>query len=50
MVRAGHPVAEGKPVIPPATALRPFGFCAGERTIPEDCAAPLSEDLLGAAV
>jgi antitoxin (DNA-binding transcriptional repressor) of toxin-antitoxin stability system len=45
IVRAGHPVAEVKPVFQ-AGALRPFGLCAGEFTVPDDFDAPLPEDLL----
>ena len=48
IVRAGQPVAEVKPVEARAKALRPFGLCAGEFTVPEDFDAPLPEDLLSA--
>ena len=48
IVRAGHPVAEIKPIMTGAKTLRPFGLCAGEFTVPEDFDAPLPEDLLQA--
>jgi antitoxin (DNA-binding transcriptional repressor) of toxin-antitoxin stability system len=46
--RAGAPVAEVKPVVPPGRAPRPFGLCAGEFTVPDDFDAPLPEDILKA--
>lgn len=46
--RAGKPVAEVKPVVAPATMLRPFGLCAGDFTVPDDFDAPLPEDILKA--
>ena len=48
IVRAGHPVAEIKPVMTGAKTLRPSGLCAGEFTVPEDFDAPLPEDILNA--
>jgi len=48
IVRAGQPVVEMKPVKTGAEALRPFGLCAGEFTVPEDFDTPLPEDLLQA--
>ena len=48
IVRTGTPIAELKPVVVPAEALRPFGLCAGEFTVPEDFDAPLPEDILNA--
>jgi len=48
ILRAGHPVAEMKPIMTSAKTLRPFGLCAGEFTIPEDFDAPLPEDILNA--
>jgi antitoxin (DNA-binding transcriptional repressor) of toxin-antitoxin stability system len=48
IVRAGQPVVEMKPVKTGVEALRPFGLCAGEFTVPEDFDAPLPEDLLQA--
>ena len=48
IVRTGIPIAELKPVVVPAEALRPFGLCAGEFTVPEDFDAPLPEDILNA--
>ena len=46
--RAGEPVAEVTPVVPPGGALRPFGLCAGEFRVPDDFDAPLPEDILKA--
>ena len=46
--RGGEPVAEVTPVVTPAGALRPFGLCAGEFTVPDDFDAPLPEDILKA--
>jgi antitoxin (DNA-binding transcriptional repressor) of toxin-antitoxin stability system len=48
IVRTGTPIAEIKPVVAPTEALRPFGLCAGEFTVPEDFDAPLPEDILNA--
>ena len=48
IVRTGKPIAELKPVVAPAEALRPFGLCAGAFTVPEDFDAPLPEDILNA--
>ena len=48
IVRTGQPIAEIKPVVVPAEALRPFGLCAGEFTVPDDFDAPLPEDMLNA--
>lgn len=48
IMRTGTPIAELKPVVVPAEALRPFGLCAGEFTVPEDFDAPLPEDILNA--
>jgi antitoxin (DNA-binding transcriptional repressor) of toxin-antitoxin stability system len=48
IVRAGHPVAEMKPVALGTKTLRPFGLCTGEFTVPEDFDAPLPEDILKA--
>ena len=46
IVRNGQPIAEIKPVVAPHQALRPFGLCAGEFTVPEDFDAPLPEDII----
>ncbi|MGH7871387.1 MAG: type II toxin-antitoxin system Phd/YefM family antitoxin, partial [Candidatus Binatia bacterium] len=46
IVRAGKPVAEVKPVGASAEALRPFGLCKGEFTVPDDFDEPLPEDIL----
>jgi len=48
IVRTGTPIAEFKPVVVPAEALRPFRLCAGEFTVPEDFDASLPEDILNA--
>jgi antitoxin (DNA-binding transcriptional repressor) of toxin-antitoxin stability system len=48
MMRTGKPLAEIKPVVVSPEALRPFGLCAGEFTVPEDFDAPLPEDIINA--
>ena len=48
IVRTGKPIAEITPVVVPPEALRPFGLCAGEFTVPEDFDAPLPEDIIKA--
>ncbi len=46
ILRDERPVAEIKPVPPPAGPPRPFGLCAGQFTVPEDFDRPLPEDIL----
>ena len=46
IVQADQPIAELKPVTPPAQTLRPFGLCAGEFTVPADFDAPLPQEVL----
>jgi antitoxin (DNA-binding transcriptional repressor) of toxin-antitoxin stability system len=46
VVRDERPVAEIKPVPPPARLPRPFGLGAGEFTVPDDFDHPLPDDLL----
>ncbi len=46
IVQAGKPVAEIKPVVSGSTALRPFGLCAGELTVPDDFDEPLPESII----
>jgi antitoxin (DNA-binding transcriptional repressor) of toxin-antitoxin stability system len=46
VLRADQPVAEIRPIASSAKALRPFGLCVGEFTVPDDFDAPLPEDLL----
>lgn len=42
IVKTGKPVAEIRPIQPPATdKLRPFGLCAGEFVVPDDFDDPL---------
>jgi antitoxin (DNA-binding transcriptional repressor) of toxin-antitoxin stability system len=48
IIRSGKPVAEVKPVDMPGEALRPFGLCAGEFTVPDDFDSPLPEPVLDA--
>ncbi len=48
IVRTGKPIAEIQPVAVPPEALRPFGLCAGEFTVPEDFDAPLPKDIINA--
>jgi len=43
ILKAGKPVAEIKPVAVGSKALRPFGLCAGEFTVPDDFDNPLPE-------
>ena len=46
VMQSGKPVAEIKPVTNGATALRPFGLCAGEFTVPDEFDEPLPENIL----
>ena len=48
ILKAGRPVAEIKPVSAGDTALRPFGLCAGEFTVPDDFDEPLPESIIEA--
>lgn len=46
VLKAGHAVAEIKPVHVAQAKLRPYGLCAGQFTVPDDFDAPLSENIL----
>jgi antitoxin (DNA-binding transcriptional repressor) of toxin-antitoxin stability system len=46
VLRDERPVAEIKPVPPPAGPARPFGLCAGEFTVPAEFDQPLPEEVL----
>jgi antitoxin (DNA-binding transcriptional repressor) of toxin-antitoxin stability system len=46
VLRGEQPVAEIKPLAPPARQPRPFGLCAGQFTVPEDFDQPLPEGIL----
>jgi antitoxin (DNA-binding transcriptional repressor) of toxin-antitoxin stability system len=46
VVRDERPVAEIKPVAPPASQPRPCGLCAGQFTVPDDFDSPLPADIL----
>ena len=46
VTEAGKPVAEIKPVAADFAALRPYGLCAGDFTVPDDFDAPLPESIL----
>lgn len=46
IMQAEQPIAELKPIAPPAQQSRPFGLCAGEFTVPADFDAPLPEEVL----
>jgi antitoxin (DNA-binding transcriptional repressor) of toxin-antitoxin stability system len=46
VVRDEQPVAEIKPVPPPARQPRPFGLCAGQFTVPPDFDQPLPDDII----
>lgn len=48
ILRSGKPVAEVKPVNVTGEALRPFGLCAGEFTVPDDFDSPLPDQVLDA--
>ena len=48
IIRSGKPVAEVKPVDLAGEALRPFGLCAGEFTVPDDFDSPLPEVIIDA--
>ena len=45
IVEAGKPVAEIKPIVS-SKALRPFGLCAGEFTVPDDFDDSLPENVI----
>src|SRR5207249_2307823 len=42
--RGGRPVAELRPLAPPAHGPRPFGLAAGAFAVPDDFDAPLPDD------
>ncbi len=44
--RGGRPVAELRPAQSPRPGPRPFGLAAGDFAVPDDCDAPLPEDVL----
>lgn len=44
--REGRPVAEIRPVAPPARGPRPYGLAAGAFTVPDDFEAHLPDDIL----
>ena len=46
VTQAGKPFAEIKPITNGVSALRPFGLCAGEFTVPDDFDEPLPESIL----
>ncbi|MFO0848499.1 MAG: hypothetical protein U0871_08080 [Gemmataceae bacterium] len=46
VTRDGRPVAELRPLAPPAGGLRPVGLAAGAFTVPVAFDAPLPDDLL----
>ena len=46
VLRDDRPVAEVKPLTPPARQPRPFGLCAGAFTVPADFDHPLPESVL----
>lgn len=52
VTRAGRAVAEIKPMTEPSApapgALRPYGLCQGQFTVPDDFDAPLPADVIGA--
>jgi len=45
ILKAGKPLAEVKPATAPSRALRPYGLCAGQFTVPDDFDAPLPEEM-----
>jgi antitoxin (DNA-binding transcriptional repressor) of toxin-antitoxin stability system len=46
IVKAGKPMAEIKPPLPPAASPRPYGLCTGEFVVPDDFDAPLAESII----
>ena len=46
VIDADHPVFEIRPVGSTTAAVRPFGLCAGEFTVPETFDEPLPEETL----
>ena len=45
IVKAGKPIAEIRPVLSASKALRPFGLCVGEFTVPDGFDDPLPEEI-----
>jgi prevent-host-death family protein len=46
LTRDGKPIAAVKPIAGQAGALRPFGLCAGQFTVPDSFDEPLPDDVL----
>lgn len=46
VVRDQRPLAEVRPMLAPATQLRPFGLCAGQFKVPADFDKPLPDEIL----
>jgi len=46
IVKAGKPLAEIRPSLSLPLALRPYGLCAGEFSVPDDFDEPLPEEIL----
>ncbi len=44
IAREGRPVAELRPLSPPAGGRRPVGLCAGQFVVPDDFDAPLPDE------
>ncbi|MEP0751184.1 hypothetical protein NDA03_03020 [Trichocoleus sp. Lan] len=47
-MQAGKPVAEIRPILPTVKQLRPFAWCTGEFTVPDDFDTLLPKDILTA--
>jgi antitoxin (DNA-binding transcriptional repressor) of toxin-antitoxin stability system len=46
VVQGDRPLAEVRPIPPPAAQLRPFGLCAGQFKVPADFDQPLPDEIL----
>ena len=45
ITQANEPIAEVKPFTQPTLAMRPFGLCAGQFTVPNDFDSPLPDEI-----
>lgn len=45
ITQSNEPIAEVKPFKQPALAMRPFGLCAGQFTVPSDFDSPLPDEI-----
>lgn len=45
ITQANEPIAEVKPFAQPVLAMRPFGLCVGQFTVPSDFDSPLPDEI-----